>query len=180
MDSTFTEVVHHLRPTRVHVIGVGAALLVFGVLLNLPAFEVHLPFGGIDVRNEATEPTFADRSFTTAALFLGVVLSWLFAERAARPGWRQGVIAAVGLDVAAVVVGSFLVAGQAAFADTGGGIAAALAVGLLGLVFIGVPMFVLVFVPSMVWVGVVRAAATVLGLRRPPPDGEPTPTWRHP
>lgn len=88
-----------LWPSRVRIMGLGVSLGLLALLANLPAgIHASLPLGiSIETRGPAgSAPSLADRAFIAAALILGTVLPWLFAERAIRPGWRAAV--AVRLD----------------------------------------------------------------------------------
>ena len=142
-----------------------------------------LPFGRIQVQDPPDgDGALLNMGITNTALVLGVVLSWLFAERAARPRWQQALAAALTVDLTAVLLGAFLVAAQVSLA---GGVAepvgATWAVGLIGLLFLGLPALVLVFLPVIAWVVLVQLAARALGQSEPhPPAVEPVPTWPQP
>jgi hypothetical protein len=106
-----------------------------------------------------------------AALPLAASLGWLFADRAVRPGWRAGLVAALGVDISALVLGAFLVAALSSFSansEPGDLLASTIGLGLIGLVFLGIPMLVLAFFVAIVWVGLVRLSARLI---HPEPAG---------
>ena len=164
MSSAFDVV----RPSSIRVIGLVVSVGLLALLLNVPA-GVHsqLPLGiAIDTdRPVGLRPGSAESSFMASALILGPALSWLFAERATRAGWRPALAAALWLDLAAVVLGAFVVAGLATFesgADSAVVVGGTLAFGLIGLVLLGIPMLALVFVVAIAWVSIVRAVERML------------------
>lgn len=135
-----------LRPTRIRLIGLGAGILVG---LSAQLFPMARERG----------PNFTSSAIAAAALPLAALLGWLFAYQAVRPGWRAGLIAAIRVDLAAVCLGSFAVAAQAGLAggtDPSTLLGVTIGLGLLGLVFLGVPMLALTFLPAVAWVGTVR------------------------
>jgi len=100
----------------------------------------------------------------TATLILGVALGWTFAPKAASPGWRNGLQAAKAITLLAVVLGSFLVVTisiEYGTTDPSGWVPTILEAGLLGLVFLGIPMMIVTFVVATAWVGVVKLALRV-------------------
>jgi hypothetical protein len=134
-----------VRPDVVRVAGIGVAVAM-GLAFACP------------VLTESDAP-FTDRAVALATTPIAVVLAWLFAHRAVRPGWRWWLSAALAFDIAAVFAGSFVVAagaGVAAGEDLGVVIGGGVALGLLGLVFLGIPMLAFGFVVALVWVGLVR------------------------
>jgi hypothetical protein len=157
-----------VRPSSIRVIGLVVSLGLLALLSNVPAgAHLQLPLG---ITIETDSPVglrsgSADTAFAASALILGPMLSWLFAERAARGGWRTALAAALGLDLAAVVLGAFVVAGLATFesgADAAVVVERTLAFGLIGLVLLGIPMLALVFVVAIVWVSIVRVVTRTL------------------
>lgn len=101
-----------------------------------------------------------DRDFAAAALLVATLVSWLLADMAVRPGWRAALSAVFAFAAGAVVLGSFVVAGMASLAagkDVATDIGSTIALGLLGLAFFGVPMFVIGVALAAVWAAVVRA-----------------------
>jgi hypothetical protein len=158
-------VISSFRPARVRVIGLAAAVLVLGIL---PTLAAVIPSGA----HSGPGPTPMGGAMENAAVVLGFVLSWMFAERAARPGWRHGLAAALGLDLWAVLLGSFIVALQLSLASetSGDPLVGTIQLGLFGLILLGLPMLVLVFFPAIAWVGVVQLASRSLNGRFERPD----------
>jgi hypothetical protein len=161
MSSAFTAI----RPSRIRAIGLAVALLLLGLLAVLPPAllsgqAISLPGVTIGVVESGARETPMARAFAAATLLVASLFSWLLAEVAVRPGWRAAMSAVFAFAAGAVVLGSFVVAGLASLAaggDVGTVIGSTIALGLLGLVFVGIPMLVISVVLATVWVGVVRA-----------------------
>lgn len=87
------------------------------------------------------------------------MFSWLLAERAVRPGWAEGLVAAALFDLGAVVLGSFVVAGLASIEPgvaLGQIITTTIALGLMGLVILGIPMLLLGVPLTVAWMALLR------------------------
>jgi hypothetical protein len=166
MSSAFTTI----RPSRVRAIGLAVALLLLGLLVVLPPAllsgrAISLPGVTIGVIESDAGGTPMDRAFAAAAVLVASLFSWLLAEAAVRPGWRAAMSAIVAFAAGAVVLGSFVVAGLGSI--TAGGdlatvIGSTIALGLLGLVFVGVPMLAIGVALAAVWVVVVRAVVRLV------------------
>jgi hypothetical protein len=107
------------------------------------------------------------------ALFFGAALGWTFAALAASPGWRNGLQAAAAITLVAVVLGSFLVVALSmdySTTEPSAWIPTILEAGVLGLIFLGIPMMIATFVVATVWVGAVKLGQRLglVGLMAPP------------
>jgi hypothetical protein len=98
------------------------------------------------------------RGIAVAAAPVGAILGWLLAPVAMRSGRGSAAWASISFAAAAVLIGSFVVSatvlGQqtdrdAAFANTMTG-------GLFGLLFLGLPMFVITLPIAYLWVVALR------------------------
>lgn len=165
-----------MTPTRARVVGLCVAYGVVSAFVLLAAMpHGQIDFGivrlndyGMDVPASTT-----DAAFIAVTLALTGPLGWLFAHWAVRPGRGGAVGAAIGLDIAAVVLGSYLIAGFVSAVDGGyyAGVVewfeATAVFGTFGLVFLGLPMLVVVFLPALTWVALMRA---ISGRLRPAQD----------
>ncbi|MGH2464322.1 MAG: hypothetical protein ACRDGI_02580 [Candidatus Limnocylindrales bacterium] len=111
-----------------------------------------------------------DWSWPAATLILGVALGWIFAPRAANPGWRDGLHAVAAVTLWGVVLGSFLVVALSVDYSNGDGPGVILVFGVVGLIFLGIPMMLVTFVVATAWVGIVKLGVR-LGLVGLAPDG---------
>jgi hypothetical protein len=93
-----------------------------------------------------------------AATPIGVVLGWLFAPTAVRPGWRPALAAGIGFAFLAILIGAYAAAGlaMATTASPGDGLSGTFLVGTFGLLFLGLPLGLLILPIALVWVGTVR------------------------
>jgi hypothetical protein len=166
MSSAFTA----SRPSHIRAIGIAVALLLLVLLAVVPSAllsggSILLPGVTIGVVESGAGGAPMDRAFVAAALLVASLFSWLLAEMAVRPGWRAAMSAVFAFAAGAVVLGSFVVAGLESFA-AGGDVAtvvgSTIALGLLGVVFVGVPMLVIGVALAAVWVVIVRAVVRLV------------------
>jgi hypothetical protein len=139
------------RPSGVRIVGSATA-----IALALVAFAGSL--------RDADAP-FVDQATAVAGVPIVALLGWVLAHRAVAPGWRSGVRAASVFALTAVVAGSFAVAAQAAIAaggDVGAGVGGTIALGLIGLVFFGIPTLAIGLVLALAWVGLLRLLVSAL------------------
>ena len=98
------------------------------------------------------------RTIRTLVAPIGALLAWLLAPRAAKPGLSSALLTATTFALLAVLIGAFAVAWAVAFepsAETSP-VGASLAVGLMGLVIFGLPMFAFTLPVTLLWVGLLR------------------------
>lgn len=143
---------------------------VLGLLIGLVVATRSLALPDIDSTS---------RAIAVATAPIGAVIGWLFAVRAVRPGWRSGLVAALGFAAVAVAIGAFAVAGQAAIAantDASSAIGSALIFGVIGLVFAGLPMFGLVLPIALIWVVALRFVVRLVPRLADPLSDRPSDT----
>lgn len=95
-----------------------------------------------------------------AVLVVAMPLGWLFAHRATQPGLRSALATAAGITVIAVPLGALAIGTLTAVGADGLSwgevVVSGVAMGFVGLLFLGLPLAGLTFVVASVWVGVLR------------------------
>ena len=153
------------------VVALGTLALVTALLSSMPVgWSLAIP--GIEVGADIPqEPwAFMDRAAVAATLLSVCVFSWLLAEHAVLPGWKPAVEAVLAFNLGAIVLGSFVIAGLASVAeglDIATTVGTTVAFGILGIVFLSIPMFAIGLIPTTIWALILRAAIHLLPRSRP-------------
>lgn len=99
-------------------------------------------------------------------------VGWAMAPRTRSPGWRPAVATVLGFGVTAVVLGSFAVLAVSLVTASGTtpsgpieGLAMVIFGGLLGILYLGLPILLAGFVPIAIWLVIMQRLAPRLAPR---------------